>query len=283
MESNRKICLISYRTNSFKKKQCRLNKSAKKYGIKDIVSYKEKDIEETKFYNKYKHILDQPRGAGYWLWCPFLIYKTLKNLNDGDILIYADAGTIFVNSPIPLLKLCLKENILLFTNSEPNIKWNKRECLIDMKCDSKEYFYAHQVPTGFQVYVNNKETRKFIKEWLYYCCQPKLIDDSTGPYPEYSLFIEHRHHQSILTNLAIRYDIPLYRDPSQGGNHLKPLKFRKRWEWLQPPYKYANIIDDKSDYPTTINHLRNANKFHLFLIKLHAIFPRWLKVLTKKK
>ena len=279
-----KVYLISYANNKFIKNQNRLNKSAKKYEINKIVSYREEHLKRTKFYNQYKHILDQPKGAGYWLWKPFFIYKTMKQLDDGDILIYSDSGSIFINSPLPLLKISQKENILLFTNNEPNIKWNKSQCLSQMQCDLEKYLNAPQVAAGFQIYVNNESTRKFVKEWLYYCCQPGLIDDSVNNRTkEYILFKEHRHDQSILTNLAIKYNIPLYRDPSQGSNHLKPLEFRKKFEWLQPPYKYKDIEDNKSNYPTIINHLRNTGKFKLFLIKLHTIMPRWLKILTKKK
>lgn len=284
--SHRKLYLISYATNNFKKKQIRLNNSAKRFGIKNIISYTEKDIIKTKFYKKYKHILDCKRGAGHWLWCPFLIYKTLSKINDGDLLIYSDAGTIFVNSPNPLLKLCIKENILLFTNNELNRKWTKRDCLIGMDCDYDKYINssAKQVPTGFQIYVNNKNTRNFIKEWLLFCCNKHLIDDSRSKFQEYNGFIENKDHQSILTNLAIKKNITLYRDPSQGGNRFKKKEYRKKKEWLEYPYHYFpdNQICKISNYPTIINHLRNASKFHLLLTKIHTKLPRWLKRLTRK-
>lgn len=280
-----KVYLISYANNKFKKNQDRLNKSANKYGIKNIISYNESNLKQTKFYSKYKYILDQPKGAGYWLWKPFFIYKTLKEMNNNDILIYSDSGAVFISNPLPLLKIAKKENILLFTNNEPNIKWNKNRCLVKMNCNSEKYFDASQVTAGFQIYVNNKRTRKFVKEWLYYCCMPKLIDDTISKpreYEEYMEYKEHRHDQSILTNIAIKYNIPLYRDPSQGGNHLKPLELRKKREWLQHPYLYKNLEDKRSGYPTIVNHLRNANKFRLLLIKLHTILPRWIKTKLKK-
>jgi len=283
----RDVYLMSYANGKFINNQKRLNKSGKAYGIKNIISYTDSDLKRTKFYNKYKGILDQPRGAGYWLWKPFFIYKAMKELNDGDILIYSDSGAVFVEKPMPLLTLALKEKILLFTNNEPNIKWNKRRCLSKMNCDSKKYLDAPQVSAGFQIYVNNEETRKFVKEWLYYCCMPGVIDDTTsspGEYEEYAEYKEHRHDQSVLTNLATKYNIPLYRDPSQGGNYIKPLKFRQKGEWLQYPYKYKDTPNNKkSNYPTIINHLRNTNKMKLSLIKLQSKLPRWLKMILRRK
>ncbi len=283
-----KVHLISYANGKFIKNQNRLNKSAKKYGIKNITSYNNSDLKRTKFYSKYKNILDKPRGAGYWLWKPFFIYKTLNEMREGDILIYSDAGAVFVSNPLPLLKLASKEGILLFTNNEVNIKWNKAYCLSKMNCNSEKGFYSLHVSAGFQIYVNNERTRMFVKEWLYYCRMPNLIDD-TAIGKEYAAFKEHRHDQSILTNVAIKHNIPLYRDPSQGGNHLKPREFRKRGEWLQYPYEYKNDIklllpsDSKRfKYPTVINHLRNTGKIKLLLIRIHTKLPKWIKKITKR-
>ena len=287
-----KVQLISYANKDFVKHQDRLNKSAKKYGIDNIISYKESDLKLTKFYDKYKLILDQPRGVGYWLWKPFFIYKTLKQMEDNDFLIYIDSGAVFINSPLPLLKIAKKENILLFTNEEQNIKWNKYECLTKMNCNTPEYINnkAKQVTAGFQVYLNNERTREFVKEWLMYCCKPNLIDDNINTNDKYLPFKEHRHDQAILTNLAIKYNVSLYRDPSQGGNYLKPKEFRRKGEWLAYPYRYKNIPETErfslrcvSGYLTIINHLRNASKFRLLLIKLHMKLPRWIKIIIKKR
>jgi len=286
-KSKPKVYLMSYANKKFVKNQKRLNESAKAYGIKNIISYTDQNLKRTKFYSNYKNILDQPRGAGYWLWKPFFIYKTMNNLNEGDILIYSDSGAVFINSPKSLLKIALKEKALLFTNNEPNIKWNKRKCLDNMGCNSDKYLYAPQVSAGFQVYVNTYKTRKFVKEWLYYCCVDGLIDDTpsnSGEHEEYAAYKEHRHDQSILTNIATKYNIPLYRDPSQGGNHLKALEFRKKGEWIQYPYKYTEVAgSNTSKYPTIINHLRNTGRLKLLLIKLHSKLPKWLKKITKKQ
>lgn len=32
------------------------------------------------------------QGAGYWVWKPFIILKELEHLQDGDYLLYTDAG-----------------------------------------------------------------------------------------------------------------------------------------------------------------------------------------------
>ena len=45
------------------------------------------------FWNNHSEfILANKRGYGYWLWKPYLIMKTLEQMNDNDILVYADCG-----------------------------------------------------------------------------------------------------------------------------------------------------------------------------------------------
>ena len=60
-------------------------------GFDFIFAYTDKDIISTEFYKENKEILSLNRGAGYWLWKPYLILETLKKMNDGDVLLYLDS------------------------------------------------------------------------------------------------------------------------------------------------------------------------------------------------
>ena len=75
-----------------------------------------------------------------------------------------------------------------------------------------------------------------------------------------------------------------YKSNTEKDLKVKKKEYRKKKEWLEYPYLYFpdNKICKISDYPTIINHLRNASNFHLFLTKLHTKLPRWLKILTRK-
>ena len=50
-------------------------------------------------------------------------------------------------------------------------------------------------------------SEKFIEEWLTWCLIKSIIDDEKDPYIQDKEFIDHRHDQSILTNLQIKYNI----------------------------------------------------------------------------
>ena len=52
-------------------------------------------VMDEQFRQKNQHILSQGRGAGYWLWKPYIIYKWLTDPSmedDNSYVIYSDAG-----------------------------------------------------------------------------------------------------------------------------------------------------------------------------------------------
>jgi len=44
------------------------------------------------FQQKYQDILSLPKGAGYWIWKYSVIEMALEEMNEGDMLVYMDAG-----------------------------------------------------------------------------------------------------------------------------------------------------------------------------------------------
>lgn len=274
--------LVSYANEGFYKKQKRLNKSAIKFGIDKVISYTDKDLKQTDFYNQNKKILDEERGAGYWFWKPYVILKAMEKISEGDILFYVDSGAEFISSISPLTKLCKEQGgILLFNGNSMNKFWTKRDCFIKMDCDSKRYREGFQSCGGYQVYIKNKKSMEFLNNFLTFAKLPGMIDDAPSKEPNFEGFIEHRHDQSILSNLAIKYDIKKFRNPSQGGNHLKKQGLRKKGEWLKYPYTYSDTPDEKSNYPTIFYNRRSYPRPRLFFISLHSKLPLKLKLIIK--
>lgn len=58
---------------------------------------------DPEFRRNHSEILTQKRGAGYWLWKPYVIYRSLLSMREGDILMYADAGSHFIADASPLI------------------------------------------------------------------------------------------------------------------------------------------------------------------------------------
>lgn len=104
-----KIIAISYANRKYKKQLEVNKKSALEIGkVNEYYSYSPNDIDPD-FKNKNKYIFSLPRGNGYWLWKPYFILKTLKEkLNEGDYLIYTDAGILYMNSTYTIIEFMKK-------------------------------------------------------------------------------------------------------------------------------------------------------------------------------
>ena len=71
------------------------------------------------------------RGFGYWCWKPQVILQSLRQINDNDILIYADIGCEFVpsraKSLLQKLKMLESNDIMGFSLSYSERQWSKND------------------------------------------------------------------------------------------------------------------------------------------------------------
>jgi hypothetical protein len=102
--------LLNFADNNFRKSQIYNSYTAIKFGNFDkVFEFSPKDI-DVNFKNKYSKIFSYKRGYGLWLWKPYFILKTLKELNDGDYLFYCDSGAYFLNDIDYLIRLSIDNN-----------------------------------------------------------------------------------------------------------------------------------------------------------------------------
>ena len=69
---------------------------------------------DPQFVAKNKHILDRKRGAGYWLWKPYLVSRELALAAEGDIIIYSDAAVHVIADVEHLIKLTQHQDVITF-------------------------------------------------------------------------------------------------------------------------------------------------------------------------
>jgi len=168
-----------------------------------------------------KGIFNEVKGAGYWLWKPWIIYKTLLEMSSDDVLFYCDSGSEFIAPVNEIMDICREDSngLILFEGAHMNKKYTKRDCFILMGCDSLEYTDIKQLTASFQVCRKTDFSLQFYEEHINAAQNANILTDipniTKENYPE---FIDHRHDQSILTNLTVKHNVTLLQDPSQWGN-----------------------------------------------------------------
>jgi hypothetical protein len=189
---------------------------------------------------RHSKILGQRRGAGYWLWKPYIILKTLEQASEGDAIMYLDSDNRVRANLTPLLDLVSDERpIILFRNhGHLNRCWTKRDCFVLMGCDSSKYHESEQIDAAHVLFRNCETSRAFVAEWLSWCEDERILTDTpnTCGLPDTAGFREHRWDQSVLSLLAVKHGLPVFRNPTQHGNHFKLPEYRIPGEFLESPY-----------------------------------------------
>jgi hypothetical protein len=204
------IYFITYSDEKFKDQQNNLDLHAKKFF--KLNSYNREWLVTTNFYKENQEVLDLPRGGGYWLWKPFIILDSLNKMNDNDLLFYLDSGDEFSDGLAKFLNNYFSNNyidsLLTFGGTNKQKWYTKRDTFILMNCDTKEYHNHIQLEAGVICLKKTDKIIKLVSEWLSYCSNKNIITDIeniTGP--NLDGFKDHRHDQSVLTNLAIKYKL----------------------------------------------------------------------------
>lgn len=201
--------------------------------VDKFIAYKESDI-PTEFYVKHRNHFKDKRGFGYWIWKSYFINKLLDNANNDDVFLYVDSGNIVINDIKPLFDLCKRseKGVILFDNrdGEPNGKvwknnpFTKSDCFNVLNLTESKYIYGDQVDASYICFRKTEFTKKFFKLYAECCASYAAISDASNIInPKFvDGFKDHRHDQSILSLLSIKYNIEIYHEPSQWGNSTRP-------------------------------------------------------------
>lgn len=192
----------------------RICKEAKEFEYFDeIIGFTEKDLmNDTDFWNKHEEfILNSHTGYGYWIWKPYLINRELEKMNEGDILVYADAGCEINKNG----KKRFLEYIDMLNNNEKNYG------LISFELELEEYKYTkkkifeyfdcnndiknnNQFIATTQIIKKSSHSSNIIKKWNDVSSIHELINNEISE-NENKEFISNRNDQSIISILVKKY------------------------------------------------------------------------------
>lgn len=223
MDKKCKHILISYANENMKYSLKQWELQARNIPLFDeVIAYTHKDLPDT--------ILNHPlmkyqRGGGYWVWKPFLIWKTLQDYPEGTKVFYMDAGcsvypgeeweTFF--SELDNYDTLLFQYDSFIPSWEKHFGqghssicyWTKKYTLdfFDNYLGKKDFHNYNKVEGGY-VFIKGRNNQ-FVKEWLTLTLDyPQLIidPDEKEKNNQYAFFCGfHRHDQTIVTPLAYKY------------------------------------------------------------------------------
>jgi len=202
-----KITYITYATGEkYLDASIKIFDDTKKF-FDSAILYKKEDI-DINFYEKNSKVLNSKRGAGYWLWKPYLILKAMNKINEGDIIFYLDLGDHLHSDIYNMIDKTVMDNsgFFLVNGNFINKDWTKYDCFNLMNCYEEKYTESTQLEAGCCAFRKDNNVISFLKEWLFFCCNYDIISDDQSVRIDRS-FNEHRYDQSILTNLKIKHEI----------------------------------------------------------------------------
>ncbi|WP_410218175.1 hypothetical protein [Paracoccus sp. (in: a-proteobacteria)] len=235
-------------------------RSALKVGFDTATHYTEDMLRQTPFWEENRSILEQPRGAGYWLWKPYVILDKLKQVGPDDIVIYNDAGRYATGSfaPFPAFPQAAAELTALSPKRfilGTRIPWliqgqyTKRDCLILTGADSREMRLAPQINACPALFMPSPASFDFLQTWLDYARDPRILTDQPDelgePYPE---FEDHRHDMAI-ASILLHKTKGHYFDLSEDGALAEAEELRRRNRHvprLQTHVGYLSLIASRA-------------------------------------
>lgn len=212
--------------------------------IDRVEKYTEKNLDDN-YFRLFEQILDKPsKGFGFWSWKPYLISRELETLNEGDVLIYLDAG-VEINPRgrqrlTEYLDLVARQDILIFNQPAQHRHWTKPD---PMLISNDRHYFRNQAVAGILLFRVCEKSKRFVQNWLRLSAYEggRLLVDEELPHQGSGKIIAHRHDQSVLSRVAFEQGIILRRDetyfePWSKGTRAPFLALRNKqtgysWIW----------------------------------------------------
>jgi hypothetical protein len=223
------ITLITFANQNFNLSAETLCRQASKYGFAQALLCTPDSL-NPQFTRTHSETFSHKRGAGYWLWKPFVISECLRQLSDNDILLYLDAGILLRKPACYFRELAQYNEITLWQENsgfESNNYWVDEKVWWAVMGSDKDYRKKH-FNAGAMLIRNSKTTRKLISDWLDLCKQPHLLHpDSSADYQFKGDLIGHRHDQSLL-NCILYLNRDFFNLMDQSNQKMFPFLIHRR-------------------------------------------------------
>lgn len=149
------------------------------------------------------------RGFGYWRWKSYLIRERLQMMNEGDILVYTDAGVYWNEKGMKRFEEYMRmlegdDFLITFQSSYLEKDYSKGDILeFTGHYNHDDVLMSLQLLSGIIIVKKCAEGLRFVEDWYDLCHHHfELISDRVSELPCIRGFVENRHDQSALSLLA---------------------------------------------------------------------------------
>ena len=224
------VRLLSFADTKYAKTLARLEKQATDFQeFTHIKMCSENDLDKSFLEKHGDFIAKNPRGYGYWIWKTQILLQELAEMEDGEIVVYLDAGCslnkygksryrqyldMVINSPSGILGFQMPH--------QPEKYWTKGSVFKHM-ATPKEDKESGQIMGGIFILRKCANALELIKEQCALKENYALIDDSNCE--NEAGFKEHRHDQSLWSLLCKKYKVALVGEETWWPNFSQGMSF----------------------------------------------------------
>ena len=191
----------------------RLKKQAEEIGIfKSINMFTEDNIfQACPALEEYRELMKSSLGYGYWIWKFHLISKLLQEINEGEVLLYLDAGCSLNPSGLKRMRFyydqVLQTGGLAFKGRTSNSfehHFTKQDTYTRIIGDDNTHYDTPQVHATVMFFRSDRENLSFANEIMKIFREDNHhhFDDSPSALPDGPKFRGHRHDQSVFSLLC---------------------------------------------------------------------------------
>ena len=206
----------------------RIRRQAQKMGVfGDRIRIFDENTLDADFCEKMKeHLIPGSRGFGYWCWKPQIILQVLREMPEGDVLLYCDIGCHLNPKGRKRLEeyrqYAVEHGIVAFQSRAlgeaaktdlslhflPERQWSKMDLLHHFGVSDRRDVLDSGQMGGTIVAVANVATRRFMEEWRECFYEHfEFADDTPSKLPNSPDFIENRHDQSVFSVLCKKHGV----------------------------------------------------------------------------
>lgn len=207
-----RVHFTTFGTRQWAIKKLVLQVQARRIGAHSTSSWSLRMLPKSFIDSVSPHIHER-RGAGYWLWKPYIVNYELNKLKYGDILVYCDAGCeIDINRQDTFqkyLQLTRSNSFLAFEINQESRQWVNDATIEYFGLDRhSKILRQNQFEAGVLIIRKDKTSSEIVRRWLQIALErPDLFSDRSSFGTKFDGFKEHRHDQSILDLLLKINDI----------------------------------------------------------------------------